>query len=211
MIWSKQSSYLRCAAVAEGGDPGAAPAAGRSGRTAATHEWKIHLIQRRHHLDAGQVGVPVYAAWDLAFHTIALAVVDPPIFAKRQLLLLTRRMVHAPERPAAAYEWAFRRRQPAGARLADLRVFRWDRKRRRLTNKDDPPPAISPFSSGLPQTDVELHLVVNRKDAEGRKSFRAASRPWTTSGVPIAARPARRRLHQRSRTARDGWRCTAST
>jgi hypothetical protein len=49
---------------------------------------------------------PWYAAWDLAFHCVPLALVDPE-FAKEQLVLLTARVVHAPERPAPAYEWAF--------------------------------------------------------------------------------------------------------
>ena len=43
---------------------------------------------------------PWYAAWDLAFHCIALAQVDPD-FAKDQLAAADPRVVHAPERAAA--------------------------------------------------------------------------------------------------------------
>jgi hypothetical protein len=51
--------------------------------------------QRGHHLDARQVGVPWYAAWDLAFHTIALGLVDFD-FAKEQLLLMLRSLYFHP-------------------------------------------------------------------------------------------------------------------
>jgi hypothetical protein len=61
---------------------------------------------------------PWYAAWDLAFHTIALAIVDPD-FAKQQLdLMLTGHYLH-PNGQIPPYEWNFRRRKPAGACLGN--------------------------------------------------------------------------------------------
>ena len=69
----------------------------------------VRLKERNHewtHLNAKDIitmpdtwEYPWFAAWDLAFHCIPLAVVDPE-FAKEQLLLLGTRMVSAPERPA---------------------------------------------------------------------------------------------------------------
>ena len=59
---------------------------------------------------------PWYAAWDLAFHTIALALVDPD-FAKEQLLLMLRSAVPAPERPDPRLRVELQRRESAGARL----------------------------------------------------------------------------------------------
>ena len=49
---------------------------------------------------------PWYAAWDLAFHTVPLAIVDPD-FAKEQLLLLLRERYLHPNGQIPAYEWAF--------------------------------------------------------------------------------------------------------
>ncbi len=49
---------------------------------------------------------PWYAAWDLAFHCIPLALIDPE-FAKDQLVLLTREWYMHPNGQLPAYEWAF--------------------------------------------------------------------------------------------------------
>jgi len=49
---------------------------------------------------------PWYAAWDLAFHTIALAPIDPD-FAKSQLILFLREWYLHPNGQIPAYEWAF--------------------------------------------------------------------------------------------------------
>ena len=49
---------------------------------------------------------PWYAAWDLAFHAISLALIDPE-FAKEQLVLLTREWYMHPNGQMPAYEWAF--------------------------------------------------------------------------------------------------------
>ena len=62
---------------------------------------------------------PWYAAWDLAFHTMSLALVDPE-FAKTAAGPAHARVVHAPERPAAGVRVGVWRRQPAGARVGDL-------------------------------------------------------------------------------------------
>ncbi len=49
---------------------------------------------------------PWYAAWDLAFHCVPLALVDPE-FAKQQLVLMTRELYMHPNGQLPAYEWAF--------------------------------------------------------------------------------------------------------
>ena len=61
---------------------------------------------------------PWFAAWDLAFHAVALTLVDED-FAKDQLELMLRGPLPAPERPAAGLRVELRRRQPARARLGD--------------------------------------------------------------------------------------------
>ena len=60
--------------------------------------------------------IPWYAAWDLAFHCIPLALVDSD-FAKEQLIADAARVVHAPERTDSRLRVGVRRRQSSGARL----------------------------------------------------------------------------------------------
>jgi pyruvate formate lyase activating enzyme len=62
--------------------------------------------EQRHYLDARQWEYPWYAAWDLAFHTIALSLVDFD-FAKDQLLLMLRNLYSHPNGQIPAYEWNF--------------------------------------------------------------------------------------------------------
>jgi hypothetical protein len=68
---------------------------------------------------------PWYAAWDLAFHCVAIARVDPT-FAKGQLLLLLREWYMHPNGQIPAYEWAFGDVNPPVHAWAALRVFELD-------------------------------------------------------------------------------------
>src|SRR5439155_306938 len=76
---------------------------------------------------------PWYAAWDLAFHTIPLALVDPD-FAKAQLVLFLREWYMHPNGQIPAYEWAFGDVNPPVHAWAALRVYRIER---RLRGKGD--------------------------------------------------------------------------
>jgi hypothetical protein len=87
---------------------------------------------RWEHLDAHDVIVmpdtweyPWFAAWDLAFHAVALAHVDPEL-AKQQLLLLERDWYQHPNGQLPAYEWAFDDVNPPVQAWAALRVFTLD-------------------------------------------------------------------------------------
>ena len=71
---------------------------------------------------------PWYAAWDLAFHTVALALVDPN-FAKEQLVLFTREWFMHPNGQMPAYEWMFGDVNPPVHAWATLRVYEIDRER----------------------------------------------------------------------------------
>ena len=62
---------------------------------------------------------PWYAAWDLAFHCVPLALVDPD-FAKEQLVLLLREWYMHPNGQLPAYEWAFGRCEPSGSCLGRM-------------------------------------------------------------------------------------------
>ncbi len=71
--------------------------------------------------------IPWYAAWDLAFHTIPLCLIDPE-FAKHQLLLLTKEWYMHPNGQLPAYEWSFSDVNPPVHAWATWRVYKIDRK-----------------------------------------------------------------------------------
>src|SRR5277367_2799552 len=70
---------------------------------------------------------PWYASWDLAFHCIPFALIDP-VFAKHQLVLLTREWYMHPNGQIPAYEWAFSDVNPPVHAWATWRVYQIDRK-----------------------------------------------------------------------------------
>ena len=120
MLWSKQYYGYNVARWLDG-DPGLPPPpAGRdTGRNA---NWR--------HFEAADImsmpdpwEYPWFAAWDLAFHAITLAHVDPT-FAKYQLLLLCREWFQHPDGALPAYEWSFDDVNPPIHPLAALMV--WD-------------------------------------------------------------------------------------
>ena len=146
---------------------------------------------------------PWYAAWDLAFHMIPFARIDPS-FAKEQLAAAAARVVHAPERADAGLRVRLRRREPAGARLGLLARLQ-DRRRRRRPARPRVPRAR------LPEAADQLHLV---GQPQGRRraatSSPAASSASTTSACSTARKPLPdRRLRSSRPTAPPGWRSTA--
>ncbi len=102
---------------------------------------------------------PWYAAWDLAFHTVAWARVDPQ-FAKQQLLLLLREWYLHPNGQLPAYEWAFGDVNPPVHAWAALRVFELDGG----TDHDF-------LERVLHKLLLNFTWWVNRKDAEGNNIF----------------------------------------
>jgi hypothetical protein len=106
---------------------------------------------------------PWYAAWDLGFHTIPLAMVDPE-FAKTQLRLLLREWYMHPNGQIPAYEWAFSDVNPPVHAWACWRVFQIDRK---LTGRPDYAFLESVFHKLL----LNFTWWVNRKDTTGNNIF----------------------------------------
>jgi hypothetical protein len=133
MIWSKQFFYYDVPEWIKG-DPGqpAPPGERRWGRN---REW-LHLNNADIISMPDKWEYPWYAAWDLAFHCIPLALVDSE-FAKQQLVLLTREWYMHPNGQLPAYEWAFGDVNPPVHAWATWRVFQMDRKQRRESNSDD--------------------------------------------------------------------------
>ncbi len=107
---------------------------------------------------------PWYAAWDLAFHCIPLAMVDPE-FAKDQLVLLTREWYMHPSGQLPAYEWAFGDVNPPVHAWAAWRVFEMDRKQRG-DNGD-----LAFLERVFHKLMLNFTWWVNRKDMEGHNIF----------------------------------------
>jgi hypothetical protein len=107
---------------------------------------------------------PWYAAWDLAFHCLPLALVDAE-FAKQQLVLLTREWYMHPNGQMPAYEWAFGDVNPPVHAWAAWRVFQIDRKQR--GGRGD----LAFLERILHKLLLNFTWWVNRKDAEDRHVF----------------------------------------
>src|SRR5207247_2339646 len=106
---------------------------------------------------------PWYAAWDLAFHMIPLALIDPD-FAKAQLVLFLREWYMHPNGQLPAYEWALGDVNPPVHAWAALRVYRIER---RLRGKVDRTFLVRVFHKLL----LNFTWWVNREDAEGKNVF----------------------------------------
>ncbi len=124
---------------------------------------------------------PWFAAWDLAFHTIALAMVDPD-FAKQQLSLLLREWYQSPNGQLPAYEWEFSDVNPPVHPWACWRVFKIDQK---LTGKPDSEFLESAFHKLL----MNFTWWVNRKDSQGNNIFEGGFLGLDNIGVFDRSKP----------------------
>lgn len=102
MIWSKQFYYYDVPVWLHGDSTQPPPPASR--RRGRHFEWR-HLNNADILSMPDKWEYPWYAAWDLAFHCLPLALIDAD-FAKDQLLLLTREWYMHPNGQLQAYEWA---------------------------------------------------------------------------------------------------------
>jgi hypothetical protein len=161
MLWSKQFYYYDVPQWLNG-DPGQPrpPAQRMNGRN---HEW-LHLNNADIISMPDKWEYPWYAAWDLAFHCIALALVDPD-FAKDQLVLMTREWYMHPNGQLPAYEWAFGDVNPPVHAWATWRVFQIDRKMN--GGKGD----VAFLERVYQKLLLNFTWWVNRKDAHGMNIF----------------------------------------
>jgi len=106
---------------------------------------------------------PWYATWDLAFHAVSLALVDPD-FAKRQINLMTREWFMHPNGQLPAYEWSFDDVNPPVHAWAAWRVYQIDARQK---GQADRPFLESIFHKLL----INFTWWVNRKDADGNNIF----------------------------------------
>jgi hypothetical protein len=166
MLWSKQF-YTYDVHQWLQGDP-AFPAPSQARRHGRNSDWA--------HFDSCTVfsmpdkwEYPWFAAWDLAFHTVVLALIDAE-FAKHQLLLLTHDWYMRPNGQLPAYEWNFGDSNPPVHAWAAWRVFQIDRKQRRQQNPDDPGDLVF-LERVFQKMLLTFTWWVNQKDADGRNLF----------------------------------------
>jgi Mannosylglycerate hydrolase MGH1-like glycoside hydrolase domain len=120
MLWSQQFYHYDVARWLDG-DIIRPPEARTSGRNA---DWR-HLNNHDIIAMPDKWEYPWYASWDLAFHCVVLAHIDPSA-AKHQLLLLAREWYTHPNGQLPAYEWNFGDVNPPVQAWATLAVFRID-------------------------------------------------------------------------------------
>ena len=160
LLWSKQFYHYVVKDWLEG-DP-AQPRPPASRLTGRNHAW-TQLYNSDVISMPDKWEYPWYAAWDLAFHCIPLALVDAQ-FAKTQLVLLLREWYMHPNGQLPAYEWNFGDVNPPVHAWAALRVFRIDR---RINGRADRRFLERVFHKLL----LNFTWWVNRKDAEGNNIF----------------------------------------
>ncbi len=178
LLWSKQ---FYCYEVARWlkGDPGqpAPPPERLSGRN---RDW-THLYNADVLSMPDKWEYPWYAAWDLAFHCIPLATIDPD-FAKQQLVLLLREWYMHPNGQLPAYEWAFSDVNPPVHAWAAWRIYKIEAKRR---GKKDRRFLERVFHKLL----LNFTWWVNRKDAAGRNVFQGGFLGLDNIGVFDRSQP----------------------
>ncbi len=198
MLWTKQFYYYVVERWLEG-DP-AQPAPPNERLEGRNSSW-THLFNERVMSMPDAWEYPWYAAWDLAFHCIPLALVDPD-FAKSQLDLVLREWYQHPNGQMPAYEWNFSDVNPPVIGWAAWRVYKIEQ---RATGKGDRPFLETVFHKLL----INFTWWVNRKDSGGRNIFEGGFLGLDNIGVfdRSAPLPDGGRLEQSDGTSWMGMYC----
>ena len=198
LLWSKQYYAFDINRWLTGDAGGPQPPPER--KRGRNREWR-HLFNSEVLSMPDKWEYPWYAAWDLAFHCIPLALVDPDL-AKEQLVLLTREWYMHPNGQLPAYEWAFGDVNPPVHAWAALRVYQIDRRR---TGKPDRDFLESVFLKLM----LNFTWWVNRKDAAGNNVFQGGFLGLDNIGVfdRSNALPAGGLLEQADATSWMGMYC----
>ena len=159
MLWGKQYYYFDLDRWLE--EHKAHPMVGASNRTTRNMEW-FHMLNSDVISMPDKWEYPWYAAWDLAFHTAALSMVDFD-FAKEQLLLMLRTLYSHPSGQIPAYEWNFSDVNPPVHAWATLFLYNMERDLGR--------PDIRFLERSFQSLMLNFNWWVNRKDPEGRNVF----------------------------------------
>ncbi len=160
LLWSKQFYHL-AVDLWQDGDPAFPPP--------PAHRKNIRNKKWRHLYNLDVISMPDkweypwYAAWDLAFHMLPLALVDPE-WAKRQLILMLREWYMHPNGQIPAYEWAFDDVNPPVHAWAVWRVYKITRD---VTGHAD----VAFLARAFQKLMLNFTWWVNRKDYDGNDVF----------------------------------------
>jgi hypothetical protein len=159
MLWTKQYYYFDLEKWLQ--EHGTHPMMGKTHRQSRNTQW-FHMLNSDIISMPDKWEYPWYAAWDLAFHTIALSLVDFD-FAKDQLLLMLRTLYAHPNGQIPAYEWNFGDVNPPVHAWATLFLYNIEKGLGRSDLR-----FLEQSFQGLMQN---FNWWVNRKDPEGRNVF----------------------------------------
>lgn len=160
MLWNKQFYHYIVEDWLKGDSLGPPPPLERKG--GRNHTW-VHLYNDDILSMPDKWEYPWFAAWDLAFHTIPLALIDPDL-AKRQLMLLTREWYMHPNGQIPACEWSFDDVNPPVHAWAAWRVYQIEEK---MYGNSDKLFLERVFQKLL----LNFTWWVNRKDSRGKNVF----------------------------------------
>jgi len=158
MLWTKQYYYFDLDRWLK--EHEAHPLLG--GRRAARNAEWFHMFNGDVISMPDKWEYPWYAAWDLAFHTVALALVDFD-FAKEQLLLLLRSLYSHPNGQIPAYEWNFSDVNPPVHAWATLFLYKVEKN---LGRED-----VAFLERSFQGLMLNFNWWVNRKDPQGKNVF----------------------------------------
>jgi Glycosyl hydrolase family 63 C-terminal domain len=160
MMWNKQFYHYDVRTWLDG-DPGQ-PTPPKERLTGRNHDW-TQLYNDDVVSMPDKWEYPWYAAWDLAFHTIPIALIDPD-YAKEQLILLLREWYMHPNGQLPAYEWAFGDVNPPVHAWAAFRVYKIERRLRGVADRGF-------LEKVFHKLLLNFTWWVNRKDPEGMNIF----------------------------------------
>ncbi len=160
MLWNKQFYYYNVATWLNG--DAAEPTPPPERKNGRNSQW-LHLNNADIISMPDKWEFPWYAAWDLAFHCVTLANIDPA-FAKRQLRLLTHEWYMHPNGELPAYEWNFSDANPPVHAWATYKIYEIDRS---ITGQADREFLQTIFHKLI----INFTWWVNRKDDSGNNVF----------------------------------------
>jgi len=160
LLWNKQFYHYDVSRWLAGDEVGPQPPPER--KRGRNRDW-LHVYNADVISMPDKWEYPWYATWDLAFHCIALALVDPT-FAKDQLILLLREWYLHPNGQLPAYEWNFNDVNPPVHAWAVWRVYKIEKRVRGAADRKF-------LERAFHKLLLNFTWWVNRKDEEGHNIF----------------------------------------
>ncbi len=198
MLWCKQYYHYIVDTWLQGDS--AAPQPPLERRHGRNREW-FHLYTDDILSMCDKWEYPWFAAWDLAFHCITFAMIDPD-FAKYQLDVLTREWYMHPNGQIPAYEWAFSDVNPPVHAWATWRVYKIEQKMYGTADRQF-------LERVFQKLMLNFTWWVNRKDVEGNNVFQGGFLGLDNIGVfdRSAALPTGGHIDQSDGTSWMGMYC----